>query len=104
MASVCVGAAMLAKWGFLDGLPAATNHGAFAWVAQHGPRVLWDDVARWVDAGKYVTSAGVAAGRPGGRRNRGDFSRIRLAPRSLPADRLSAASRRSGLQLTEPPP
>jgi transcriptional regulator GlxA family with amidase domain len=62
MASVCTGAAVLAKCGFLDGLPAATNHGVFAWVAQHGPRVLWDNVARWVDAGKYVSSAGVSAG------------------------------------------
>jgi transcriptional regulator GlxA family with amidase domain len=31
-------------------------------VAQHGPRVLWDNVARWVDVGKYVSSAGVSAG------------------------------------------
>jgi transcriptional regulator GlxA family with amidase domain len=62
MASVCVGAAVLAECGFLDGLPAATNHDSFAWVAQHGPRVLWDNVARWVDAGKYVSSAGVSAG------------------------------------------
>lgn len=62
MASVCTGAAVLARCGFLDGLPAATNHGAFAWVAQHGPLVLWDSVSRWVDAGKYVTSAGVSAG------------------------------------------
>jgi transcriptional regulator GlxA family with amidase domain len=62
MASVCTGAAVLARCGFLDGLPAATNHSAFGWVAQHGPRVLWDNVARWVDAGKYVTSAGVSAG------------------------------------------
>ena len=62
MASVCTGAAVLAKCGFLDGLPAATNHDAFGWVAQHGPRVLWDNVARWVDADKYVTSAGVSAG------------------------------------------
>jgi putative intracellular protease/amidase len=62
IASVCTGAAVLAKCGFLDGLPAATNHASFAWVAQHGPGVLWDNVARWVDAGKYVTSAGVSAG------------------------------------------
>ena len=62
MASVCTGAAVLAKCGFLDGLPAATNHGAFGWVASHGPRALWDNVSRWVDAGKYVTSAGVSAG------------------------------------------
>jgi transcriptional regulator GlxA family with amidase domain len=62
MASVCTGAAVLAKCGFLDGLPATTNHGVFSWVASHGPRVLWDNVSRWVDAGKYVTSAGVSAG------------------------------------------
>jgi transcriptional regulator GlxA family with amidase domain len=62
MASVCTGAAVLAKCGFLNGLPAATNHGVFGWVAGHGPLVLWDNVSRWVDAGKYVTSAGVSAG------------------------------------------
>jgi putative intracellular protease/amidase len=62
MASVCTGAAVLARGGFLDGLPAATNHSAFGWVTQHGPKVLWDSVSRWVDAGKYVTSAGVSAG------------------------------------------
>src|ERR1700737_4561822 len=62
MAAVCTGAAVLAKCGFLDGLPAATNHSAFDWVASHGRRVLWDSVSRWVDAGKYVTSAGVSAG------------------------------------------
>jgi len=62
MASVCTGAAVLAKCGFLNGLPAATNHAAFGWVAGYGPLVLWDNVSRWVDAGKYVTSAGVSAG------------------------------------------
>jgi putative intracellular protease/amidase len=62
MASVCTGAAVLAQAGLLDGLPAATNHGAFGWVASLGPHVLWDNVSRWVDAGKYVTSAGVSAG------------------------------------------
>jgi putative intracellular protease/amidase len=62
MASVCTGAAVLAKCGFLDGLPAATNHDAFELVVPYGPRVLWDNVARWVDAGKYVSSAGVSAG------------------------------------------
>ena len=39
----------------------ATNHGAFDWVAGRA-EVLWDSVSRWVDAGKYVTSAGVSAG------------------------------------------
>jgi putative intracellular protease/amidase len=60
--SVCTGAAVLAYSGLLDGKPAATNHAAFAWVTQFGPRVLWDNVSRWVDAGRYVTSAGVSAG------------------------------------------
>jgi putative intracellular protease/amidase len=62
MTSVCTGAAVLARAGLLDGRPAATNHGAFDWVAEQGPKVLWDSVARWVDAGRYVTSAGVSAG------------------------------------------
>jgi putative intracellular protease/amidase len=62
MASVCTGAAVLAYSGLLDGKPAATNHAGFAWVTQFGPRVLWDNVSRWVDAGHYVTSAGVSAG------------------------------------------
>ena len=35
---------------------------AFGWVSRQGPKVLWDSVSRWVDAGKYVTSAGVSAG------------------------------------------
>ncbi len=60
--SVCTGAAILAQSGLLDGRPAATNHQAFGWVAGFGPAVLWDNVSRWVDAGKYVTSAGVSAG------------------------------------------
>lgn len=62
MASVCTGAAVLARAGLLDGKPAATNHQAFDWVTGFGPHVLWDNVSRWVDAGHYVTSAGVSAG------------------------------------------
>jgi putative intracellular protease/amidase len=62
MTSVCTGAAVLAAAGILDGRPAATNHQAFGWVAGFGPRVKWDNVSRWVDAGRHVTSAGVSAG------------------------------------------
>jgi transcriptional regulator GlxA family with amidase domain len=62
MTSVCTGAAVLASSGVLDGKPAATNHAAFTWVTSFGPHVLWDNVSRWVDAGHYVTSAGVSAG------------------------------------------
>lgn len=62
MTSVCTGAAVLAHAGVLDGQHATTNHQAFAWVTAFGPRVLWDNVSRWVDAGHYVTSAGVSSG------------------------------------------
>lgn len=62
MTSVCTGAALLAYAGILDGRSATTNHMAFPWVTAFGPRVLWNNVSRWVDSGKYVTSAGVSAG------------------------------------------
>ncbi len=62
MTSVCTGAAVLAAAEVLDGKPAATNHASFGWVAGFGPLVRWDNVSRWVDAGHYVTSAGVSAG------------------------------------------
>lgn len=62
MSSVCTGAAIMAAAGVYNGLPAATNHQAFGWVTTFGPRVLWNNVARWVDAGRHVSSAGVSAG------------------------------------------
>jgi putative intracellular protease/amidase len=86
MASVCTGAAVLARAGLLDGLPAATNHEAFGWVVPHGPKVLWDSVARWVDAGKYVTSAGVSAGT-----DMGFYLVLRLAGRAVAENAVSAA-------------
>ena len=62
MTSVCTGAAVLAGAGVLDARPAATNHQSFTWVSSFGPRVLWDNVSRWVDAGRHVSAAGVSAG------------------------------------------
>lgn len=62
VSSVCTGAEVLARTGLLDGLPAATNHQAFDHVSGGAPLVLWDNVSRWVDAGRFVTSAGVSAG------------------------------------------
>lgn len=62
MASVCTGSALLAAAGLLDGVAATTNQQSFAWVTAFGPRVRWDNVSRWVDADRYVTSAGVSAG------------------------------------------
>lgn len=86
MASVCTGAAVLARAGLLDGLPAATNHSAFMWVASFGPKVLWDSVSRWVDAGKYVTSAGVSAGT-----DMGFYLVSRLAGRAIAENAVTAA-------------
>lgn len=60
--SVCTGAALLAKTGLLDGLEATTNKLAFDWVRAQGPNVIWKKHARWVDAGRVITSAGVSAG------------------------------------------
>jgi transcriptional regulator GlxA family with amidase domain len=62
MASVCTGAALLARAGLLDNLAATTNQAAFDMVAAQGPLVHWERNARWVDAGRHVTSAGVSAG------------------------------------------
>jgi transcriptional regulator GlxA family with amidase domain len=60
--SVCTGAALLARAGVLDGRRATTNKRVFQWVAAQGPRVDWVPVARWVDDGTVITSAGVSAG------------------------------------------
>jgi putative intracellular protease/amidase len=62
MTSVCTGAAVLALSGVLDGKKATTNQSVFGWISTFGPLVLWDNVSRWVDAGRYVTSSGVSAG------------------------------------------
>lgn len=62
MTSVCTGSALLARSGVIDGVRATTNHEAFAWVTRYGPKVSWDNVARWVHDGRFVTSAGVSAG------------------------------------------
>ncbi|MEM7409805.1 MAG: DJ-1/PfpI family protein [Myxococcota bacterium] len=60
--SVCSGSALLAKAGVLDGQRATSNKQFFDLAAQQSDRVEWVPEARWVDAGKMVTSSGVSAG------------------------------------------
>lgn len=62
VATVCTGAALLARTGLLDGRRATTNKAAFRWVSGEGPNVDWQPRARWVADGKYYTSSGVSAG------------------------------------------
>ena len=68
VASVCTGAALLAKTNILDGKAATSNKTAWNWVLTQGESVDWDPTPRWVDlvdksTGKgIITSAGVSAG------------------------------------------
>jgi transcriptional regulator GlxA family with amidase domain len=60
--SVCTGALLLAKAGLLDGLAATTHHGAVDLLREVAPRTEVHAGRRFVDNGRVVCSAGIAAG------------------------------------------
>lgn len=60
--SVCTGALLLAKAGLLAGLAATTHHGALGLLREVAPGTTVRDDVRYVDNGRVITSAGVAAG------------------------------------------
>ena len=60
--SVCTGALLLAKAGLLDGLEATTHHGAIDLLRETAPKPTVHADRRFVDNGRVVCSAGIAAG------------------------------------------
>jgi transcriptional regulator GlxA family with amidase domain len=62
MVSICSGAFVLAAAGLLDGRRATTHWAKAAELAKHYPAVTVEEDVLYVDEGKVLTSAGVAAG------------------------------------------
>ena len=60
--SVCSGSAILARAGLLDGRSATSNKLFFSLATSQSDQVQWQEQARWVEDGKFVTSSGVSAG------------------------------------------
>ena len=60
--SVCTGALLLAKAGLLDGLEATTHQGAIDLLRQVAPKTTVHADRRFVDNGRVICSAGIAAG------------------------------------------
>jgi transcriptional regulator GlxA family with amidase domain len=60
--SVCTGALLLGKAGLLDGLEATTHHVAYELLREVTPTTTVHEDRRFVDNGKVITSAGIAAG------------------------------------------
>nr|WP_074362853.1 DJ-1/PfpI family protein [Mycobacteroides abscessus] len=62
VASVCTGALLLAKAGFLKNRRATTHWSALDTLTQLDSTIIVDRNSRYVDGGNYVTSSGVSAG------------------------------------------
>ena len=60
--TVCTGAFALAKLGVLDGRHATTWHGRVDRLREQHPEIQVHTDKRFVDNGKYITTAGVSAG------------------------------------------
>ena len=60
--SVCTGAALLGKAGFLDGRHATTNRSAFDFFRACAPTAILEQDLRYVRDGNVLTGAGVSAG------------------------------------------
>lgn len=60
--SVCTGALLLGAAGLLDGMEATTHYGALDLLREIAPTCRVVEGARYVDSGKVVCAAGVAAG------------------------------------------
>jgi transcriptional regulator GlxA family with amidase domain len=62
VASVCTGAFLLATAGLVDGLEVTTHWEDVSELRKRFPDLVVRDGERWVDQGKFVTSAGISAG------------------------------------------
>ena len=62
VASICTGALLLGRLGLLDGLRATTHWGAIDLLREIAPRTEVLTETRFIDNGKYLTSAGISAG------------------------------------------
>lgn len=60
--TVCTGAFVLAKTGALDGMTITTHWGAIENLRTTAPKAHVEDGRRFVDNGRYITTAGVSAG------------------------------------------
>jgi transcriptional regulator GlxA family with amidase domain len=60
--SVCTGSLLLAKSGLLDGLEATTHHAVIDLLRQAAPKTTIHANRRFVDNGRIVCAAGIAAG------------------------------------------
>lgn len=63
--SVCTGSLILAKTGLLDGLTATTYHSAIPVLENDFPKTKVVSDQRFVDNGKFITTAGLSSGMDG---------------------------------------